>query len=269
MASSHSGGPVDPFGPCPRNPKYQPIRALSIAKFKAKAAHYDTLAEALKEIKAKIEATDSVAGMDITGDPSWIVEASAKSHSSGNPSKTAEVRRQLSRGRRGTHRTKDRAAVSGDGVKPSKHEGVGRAQQGTIRGRHWALDGFSWWPVPHVCGRVLSKKFRREALLGALAQQLHEGNIILVDALGLAEFKSKRIAHLLRYLSLADARVLIIIAEDPFADGSARNLQNVSVLPIADLNVYDVLRHRKLLLTKAAAAAIGERLGAASAGIFA
>jgi large subunit ribosomal protein L4 len=176
----------------------------------------------------------------------------------------AEVRRQLARRRRGTHSTKNRAAVSGGGIKPWKQKGTGRARQGTIRAPQWAGGGVVFGPVPRSYEHVLPKKVRRAALLGALSYQHREGNITVVDALGLSEYKTSRIAKMLRDLDLADAPVLIVIeAEDAFVERSARNLPNVSVLRVAGLNVYDVLRHKKLLLTKAAVAAISERLGAA------
>jgi len=173
----------------------------------------------------------------------------------------AEVRRQLARRRSGTHSTKNRAAVSGGGIKPWKQKGTGRARQGTIRAPQWAGGGVVFGPVPRSYEHALPKKVRKAALCAALSHQLREGNIKVVDELELAEYKTKRVAKLLRDLSLADAPVLIVIAgEDPFLERSARNLTNVSVLRVAGLNVYDVLRHRRLLLTKAAVAAIGERL---------
>jgi len=173
----------------------------------------------------------------------------------------AEVRRQLAKRRSGTHSTKNRAAVSGGGIKPWKQKGTGRARQGTIRAPQWAGGGVVFGPVPRSYEHALPKKVRKAALRGALSHQLREGNIKVVDELGLAEYKTKRVAKLLRDLSLEGAPVLIVIAaEDPFVERSARNLPNVSVLRVAGLNVYDVLRHRKLLLTKAAVEAIGERL---------
>ena len=173
----------------------------------------------------------------------------------------AEVRRQLAKRRGGTHSTKNRAAVSGGGIKPWKQKGTGRARQGTIRAPQWAGGGVVFGPVPRSYEHSLPKKVRKAALCGALSHQLREGNIKVVDELGLAEYKTKQVAKVLRDLALADAPVLIVIAaEDPFVERSARNLPNVSVLRVAGLNVYDVLRHRKLLLTKAAVAAIGERL---------
>jgi large subunit ribosomal protein L4 len=173
----------------------------------------------------------------------------------------AEVRRQLASRRSGTHSTKNRAAVSGGGIKPWKQKGTGRARQGTIRAPQWAGGGVVFGPVPRSYEHTLPKKVRKAALCGALSHQLREGNIKVVDELSLSEYKTKQVAKVLRDLSLEDAPVLIVIAaEDPFLERSARNLPNVNVLRVAGLNVYDVLRHRKLLLTKAAALAIGERL---------
>jgi large subunit ribosomal protein L4 len=175
----------------------------------------------------------------------------------------AEVRRQLARRRSGTHSTKNRAAVSGGGIKPWKQKGTGRARQGTIRAPQWAGGGVVFGPVPRSYEHTLTKKFRKAALRGALSHQLREGNIKVVDELSLAEYKTKQVAKILRDLSLEGSPVLIVIAaEDRFLERSARNLPNVSVLRVAGLNVYDVLRHRKLLLTKAAVEAIGERLRA-------
>jgi large subunit ribosomal protein L4 len=174
----------------------------------------------------------------------------------------AEVRRQLAKRRSGTHSTKNRAAVSGGGIKPWKQKGTGRARQGTIRAPQWAGGGVVFGPVPRSYEHALPKKVRKAALRGALSHQLREGNIKVVDQLALSEYKTKRVAKLLHDLSLEDAPVLIVIAaEDPFLERSARNLPNVSVLRVAGLNVYDVLRHRRLLLTKAAVEAIGQRLG--------
>ena len=141
-------------------------------------------------------------------------------------------------------------------------EAKGRTRrQGTIRAPQWSGGGVVFGPVPRGYEHALPKKVRRAALCAALSHQLSEGNIKVVDELRLTEYKTKRVAKLLHDLSLEDAPVLIVIdAEEPFLERSARNLPNVSVLRVAGLNVYDVLRHRKLLLTRAAVDAIGERL---------
>jgi len=179
----------------------------------------------------------------------------------------AEVRRQLARRRRGTHSTKNRSAVSGGGIKPWRQKGTGRARQGSIRSPQWAGGGVVFGPVPRSHEHSLNKAFRRAALRSALSHKLEEKAITVVEDLPLQEHKTRRMVEILRELGLGEARVLIVIdAESPFVERSARNLPRASVLRVAGLNVYDVLRHEKLLLTRAAVAAIAARLERKSRG---
>jgi len=173
----------------------------------------------------------------------------------------AEVRRQLSRRRAGTHSTKNRTAVSGGGSKPWRQKGTGRARQGTTRAPQWAGGGSVFGPVPRSYEHALPKKVRAAALRGALSLRQGEGAITVVDALPIEEFKTRRILEILDALSLAEKDVLIVIdAPDEKVERSARNLPNVGVVRVAGLNVYDVLRHERLLVTKAAVAGIEARL---------
>jgi len=174
----------------------------------------------------------------------------------------AEVTRQLAARRRGTHSTKNRSAVSGGGSKPWRQKGTGRARQGTIRAAQWAGGGVVFGPVPRSYEHKLPKKVRRAALRGALSQRLKDGGITVVESFDLGEFKTCRVAEVLRGLGLGEGAVLIVIdGEDLHLERSARNLPRVKVLRVAGLNVFDVLRHSKLLLTRAAVAAIEARLG--------
>jgi large subunit ribosomal protein L4 len=174
----------------------------------------------------------------------------------------AEVNRQLAARRQGTHSTKNRAAVSGGGSKPWRQKGTGRARQGTTRAGQWAGGGVVFGPVPRSYEHKLPKKVRRAALRSALSQRLKEDAITVVDSFDLAEFKTSRVAEILRGLGIGDAGVLIVTdGEDLHLERSARNLPRVKVLRVAGLNVFDVARHSKLLLTKQAVAAIEARLG--------
>jgi large subunit ribosomal protein L4 len=174
----------------------------------------------------------------------------------------AEVTRQLAARRKGTHSTKNRSAVSGGGSKPWRQKGTGRARQGTTRAAQWAGGGVAFGPVPRSYAHKLPKKMRRAALRGALSHRLKEGAITVVESLDLGEFKTKRVAEILDGLGIAGSGVLIVIdGEDTHLERSAQNLPRVKVLRVAGLNVFDVLRHPKLLLTKAAVAAIDTRLG--------
>jgi large subunit ribosomal protein L4 len=182
----------------------------------------------------------------------------------------AEVRRQLAARRRGTHSTKNRAAVSGGGSKPWRQKGTGRARQGTTRAVQWAGGGVAFGPVPRTYEYKLPKKVRRAALRGALSHRLEEGAIKVVDLIDLSQFKTKRLVEILHELGFEGGGVLIVTdGEDLYLERSARNLPRVKVLRVAGLNVFDVLRYSGLILTKAAVAAIETRLGDAPKGVTA
>ena len=174
----------------------------------------------------------------------------------------AEVRRQLAARRAGTHSTRNRGMVSGGGAKPWRQKGTGRARQGSIRSPQWSGGGVVFGPVPRDHGHQLPKKVRRAALRGAVSLRQREAAVTVVEALEIGEFKTRRVAELLRELGLGDASVLIVIeAPDRQLEVSARNLPRVGVIRAEGLNVYDVLRHEKLLLTRGAVAALERRLG--------
>ncbi len=175
----------------------------------------------------------------------------------------AEVRRQLAKRQRGTHSTKNRAAVSGGGSKPWRQKGTGRARQGSTRAPQWAGGGAVFGPVPRSHAHELPKKVRRAALRSALSLRCKEGALLAVDALALDEPKTRKILERLAQLGLdGSASVLIVVAgPDPAVERAARNLRWVSVLRAEGLNTYDVLRHRRLLLTRDALEAIHARLG--------
>ena len=173
----------------------------------------------------------------------------------------AEVRRQLSERRTGTHSTKNRALVSGGGAKPYRQKGTGRARQGTTRAPQFQGGGVVFGPVPRGYSHKLPKKVRRAALLSALSQRVQESTMTVVDDLQVEGFKTKRILEILKGLELSDGSTLIVIEEaNPTVEASARNLPGVSVVRAAGVNVYDLLRHKNLLITQAAVESIQNRL---------
>ena len=174
----------------------------------------------------------------------------------------AEVRRQLAKRRAGTHSTKNRAFVSGGGIKPWRQKGTGRARQGSIRAPQWAGGGVVFGPVPRSYEHDLPKKMRRAALRSALSLRLREGALTVVEALALEAPRTRLLLDALRDLGLADASVLVVIGEvDPSLELAARNLPRVDVLRAVGLNVYDVLRHDRLVVTQDALGRIHQRLG--------
>ncbi len=175
----------------------------------------------------------------------------------------AEVRRQLSRRRAGTHSTRNRGAVSGGGSKPYRQKGTGRARQGTIRAPQFHGGGVVFGPVPRGYEHKIPKKMRRAALRGALSLRLREGAVTVVDSFGLEEYSTRRMVEILTALGVIEDSLLIVLAaSDPHVERSARNLPRVNVIRSEGLNVYDVLRHRRILFAREAALSIQRRLGA-------
>lgn len=174
----------------------------------------------------------------------------------------AEVRRQLAARRAGTHATRNRGLVSGGGSKPWRQKGTGRARQGSIRAPQWSGGGVVFGPVPRSYEHQLPKKVRRAALRAAVSLRQRESALTVVEALELGEFKTRKVVELLEGLGLGEASVLIVIdAPDRHLEVSARNLPRVGVIRAEGLNVYDVLRHERLLVTRGALAALERRLG--------
>lgn len=173
----------------------------------------------------------------------------------------AEVRRQLALRHAGTHSTKNRAAVSGGGAKPHKQKGTGRARQGTRRAVQFAGGGVAFGPVPRDYGHKLPKKVRRAALLSALSQWQQEGSITIVDELDSDEYKTRRMVETIKKLGLDGAPLLVVIEDaKPMLEASLRNLPGVGLVRVDGLNVYDVLRHPKMLITRAAVEALQARM---------
>jgi large subunit ribosomal protein L4 len=173
----------------------------------------------------------------------------------------AEVRRQLTRRRAGTHATKNRAAVSGGGIKPWKQKGTGRARQGTIRAPQWAGGGVVFGPTPRDYEHKLTKKTRRAALVAAISLRKQEGALVVADGLALREFKTKRALEMLNAIGVSGKSVLIVTADaQPQLERSVANLPGVDVIRAEGLNVYDVLRHERLVVAKDAVAALTQRL---------
>ena len=174
----------------------------------------------------------------------------------------AEVRRQLALRHGGTHSSKNRAATSGGGAKPYRQKGTGRARQGTTRAPQFAGGGSVFGPVPRDHVVRLPKKVRQAALRGALSARLGEGALIVVEEFELDGFKTRRIAEILGALGVAGQSVLIVVGqEDVHVEKSAKNIRGVGVVRAAGLNVYDLLRHKKLVVTRSAVERIEARLG--------
>ena len=173
------------------------------------------------------------------------------------------VRAELNAARAGTRGGKNRALVAGGRSKPWRQKGTGRARAGTTRAPQWTGGGMAFPPGMRSFEVKVNRKARRAALRGALSLRRKEGALLAVDALAPSEPKTKQVVELLGRLGLdGSASVLIVVAgADPGLERAARNLPWASVLRAEGLNTYDVLRHKRLLVTRDALDAIHARLG--------
>jgi large subunit ribosomal protein L4 len=178
----------------------------------------------------------------------------------------AAVREQLAARRAGTHATKTRGFVSGGGKKPWKQKGTGRARSGSIRSPIWAGGGTIFGPQPRDYAYRMPRSARRAALRAALADRHAAGALLVVDTLTVPEAKTRRMVECLAGLGANEGGALVVLGgHDDAVERAARNLPNVKVILPAGLNVYDVLAHRHLVVTREALAQVVARLGGAEA----
>ena len=171
------------------------------------------------------------------------------------------VRYQLARRRQGTAHTKNRSAVRGGGRKPWRQKGTGRARAGSRRSPLWRGGGTVFGPMPRTYAYSMPKKKRRAALCGALTLKLRENGFRVIDRFDVAQPKTRQIVQLIKNLT-EDSKVLLLIGEpNETLYLSVRNIQQVKVLPVAGLNVYDLLHHTTVICAEEALDKISGRLG--------
>ena len=163
--------------------------------------------------------------------------------------------------RQGTHAVKNRALVSGGGKKPWKQKGTGRAQVGSSRTPLWRHGGTVHGPRVRSYDFKLSKKVERGALRAALAQKLKDGELIVVDALGATEIKTKAAVEMLKRLGITGKAVLVDVAADEKLSRSLRNIPGVSLVPSARLTAREVIGAGRVVATRGALEKLQEALG--------
>jgi large subunit ribosomal protein L4 len=191
-----------------------------------------------------VDVSDEVFGGRINGDLMWesVVHANAKDRS-------------------GTHAAKTRAFVSGTGKKPWKQKGTGRAQVGSSRTPLWRHGGTVHPPRPRSYDFKLSKKVERGALRSALSEKIKAGEVIVVDALGITELKTKAAVELLKRLGVTGKAVLVDVAADDTLSRSLRNIPGVTLVPSARLTAREVIGANRVVATRAALEKLQEALG--------
>lgn len=160
------------------------------------------------------------------------------------------VRMQLANKRVGTASTKTRAEVRGGGKKPWRQKGTGRARVGSTRNPVWTKGGVAFGPKPRDYSFRLPRKVRRLALKSALSSKVIGNNIIVVDKLDFDEPKTKMMVQVLESLKVGKKTLVVTADGDSNVVKSARNIPGVKPLRVDFINVYDLLNHETLLITK-------------------
>ena len=164
---------------------------------------------------------------------------------------------QLANKRQGTQKAKTRSEVSGGGRKPWRQKGTGHARQGSTRAPQWTGGGMVFAPVPRDYSFKMNKKEKRAALKSVLTSKVQENKFIVVDELKFDEIKTKAMKNVLANLK-ADKALVILNDNDQNVVLSARNIEGVETALTNTINVFDLLKHNTVVVTKAAVETIEE-----------
>ena len=167
------------------------------------------------------------------------------------------VLQQLANNRQGTQKAKTRSEVSGGGRKPWRQKGTGHARQGSTRAPQWTGGGVVFAPVPRDYSFKMNKKEKRAALKSVLTAKVQENKVVILDELKLDEVKTKAMVNVLNNVK-AEKAIVVLKENDEKVVLSARYIADVQTSLVNTINVYDILKHNTLVMTKEAVRAIEE-----------
>ena len=156
----------------------------------------------------------------------------------------------LANQRQGTQSTKTRAEVRGGGRKPWRQKGTGRARQGSIRAPQWVKGGIALGPKPRSYKYTVNKKERRLAIKSLLSSKVLENELVVVDSLPLKEIKTKEMVKALSNLKVEGKALIMLPEKNENVQKSARNIDGVKTTLVETINVYDLLKYNKLVVTE-------------------
>ncbi|MGO3018122.1 MAG: 50S ribosomal protein L4 [Anaerococcus sp.] len=168
------------------------------------------------------------------------------------------VKNQLANKRQGTQSAKTRGEVRGGGRKPFRQKGTGRARQGSIRAPHYRGGGVIFAPKPRDYSYKVPKKVRRLALYSVLTSKLRENELVVLDELKFDNYKTKEALEVLNNVDAIKKSYVVIAESDDKVYRSFKNIEGVDVQRANLINVYDLMRHNKLVITKDAIAKLEE-----------
>lgn len=165
---------------------------------------------------------------------------------------------QLANRRQGTHSTKTRSEVNGGGRKPYRQKGTGRARQGSTRSAQHVGGGIIFGPKPRDYSYTLPKKVRRLAMKSALSTKVAAGNLIVIDTLELPEIKTQRMVQFLGNIGASKSTLLVTAARNETIERSTRNIVGIKTALVNTINVFDILKFEKFVVTKEAVLKVQE-----------
>lgn len=161
----------------------------------------------------------------------------------------AAVVNYLANQRQGTQSTKTRAEVRGGGRKPWRQKGTGRARQGSIRAPQWIKGGIALGPKPRSYRYTINKKERRLAIKSVLSSKVLENELTVVDKIAFDEIKTKNMVTALNNLKVEGKALIMLPEKNENVQKSARNIKGVKTTLVNTINVYDLLKYNKLVVT--------------------
>ena len=156
----------------------------------------------------------------------------------------------LANQRQGTQSTKTRAEVRGGGKKPWRQKGTGRARQGSIRAPQWVKGGIALGPKPRSYKYTVNKKERQLAVKSVLSSKVLENELVVVDSLPLNDIKTKEMVKALSNLKVEGKALIMLPEKNEKVQKSARNIEGVKTTLVETINVYDLLKYNKLVVTE-------------------
>ena len=170
----------------------------------------------------------------------------------------AAVKSYLGNQRQGTQSTLTRTEVSGGGKKPWRQKGTGRARQGSTRAPQWTHGGVALGPKPRLYKTKVNKKVRRLAMISALSSKVAGNEMIVVDKIETAEYKTKTMVKMLSDIGAGKKVLVVLPAVDVLVQGSLNNIEGVKVVTASTLCVYDILNCNSFVIAKDAVQKIEE-----------
>ena len=160
--------------------------------------------------------------------------------------------------RQGTQSALTRAEVRGGGIKPWRQKGTGRARQGSTRSPQWTGGGVVFAPKPRSYRTSVNKKIKQLAMRSALSAKLADNEMIFLDNITVESVKTKTIAEMLKNLNVTEKALIVLSEKNENVYLSARNIPGVAVSYVGMVNVYEILKYKKIIMVKDAAEKLGE-----------